>query len=186
MSSNITTFVLKKIAVAWYCSSNMSHSYPSIKKFVFYLDGTSVWAYWFWWLIRLYFHFKFVTRFCILPGRIAIRVVSSRCNFTVKWVHFINVLWYKEARSLKEFCHKNSETITSEFSNWNAKQKQTGNWNHGYDLYLTVFQLFLNTILNKNHRRGSVKIILAYIFTEIKRNTEEREWFEWYLWYGKS
>ena len=68
-------------------------------------------------------------------------MLSSRCNFTIKWVHFINVLWYKEARSLKDFSQKISKTIIFEFSNSNAKQKQTGNWNYGYDLHLTVFLL---------------------------------------------
>ena len=89
----------------------------------------------------------FITRFCILPSKIVMHVVPSRCNFTIKWVHFINVLWYKEARSLTDFCHKISTTIISEFSILNAKQKQTGNWNYGYDLHLTVFLLFLNSIL---------------------------------------
>ena len=119
----------------------MSHSEPGVKKFVFYLDGTSVWVDWFWWLICLSFDFNLVTRFWILPSRIAIHVVSSRGNFTIKWVHFINVLWYKEAFSLKDFLHKISKTI-SELSNLNANQKQAENWNYGYDLHLTTFLLF--------------------------------------------
>ena len=134
-----------------------------------------VWVDWFRWLIRLCFHFNLVTRFCILPSRIAIHVLYSRCNFTIKWVHFINMLWYKEAHSLNYFCQKTSKTVISEFSNSNAKQKQTGNWNYGYDLHLTVFLLCLNTILNLNHWRGSAKIISTYIFKERKHNTEERE-----------
>ena len=48
-----------------------------------------------------------------------------------KWVHFIHVLWYKEPRLLKDFCHKISKTTISEFSNSNAKQKHIGNWNYG-------------------------------------------------------
>ena len=50
-------------------------------------------------------------------------------------------------RSLKDFCHKISKIVISEFSNSNAKQKQTGNWNYGYDLYLTFFLPILNTII---------------------------------------
>ena len=50
-------------------------------------------------------------------------------------------------RSLIDFCHKISKIIISEFSNSNAKQKQTGNWNYGYDLHLTVFLTFLSTML---------------------------------------
>ena len=103
---------------------SLEHVLQSTKKSVFYLDGTNVWVDWFWWLIRLYFDFNLVTRFCILPSRIALHVVSSRCNFTIKWVHFINVLWYKEALSLKDLCHKIFKTIISKFSNSNAKQKQ--------------------------------------------------------------
>ena len=118
-----------------------------VSKIVFYLDGTNVWVDWLRWLIRLYFHFNLVTRFYILPSRIVIHVVYSRCNFTIKWVYFINVLWYKEARSLKDFCHKISKIIISEFSNTRAKQKQTGDLNYRYDLHLTVFLLFLNSVL---------------------------------------
>ena len=114
---------------------------------VFYFDGTSVCVDWFQWLIRLYFHFNLANMFCTLPSRIVMHVVSSRWSFTIKLVHFINVLWYKDARTLKDLCHKIFKTIISEFSNSSAKQKQTGNWNYGYDLYLFAFLLFLNTIL---------------------------------------
>ena len=94
-------------------------------------------------------------------------------HFTIKWVNFINVLWYKEARSVKDFCHKISKTIISEFSNSNAKQKQTGNWNYGYDLHLTVYLLFLNTILKSSD--VGVSKLFRRIFLKKENTTQKRQ-----------
>ena len=143
-----------------------------MSKTLFYLDGTSVWVDWFWWLICLNFHFNLVTRFWILPSRIAIHVVSSRDNFTIKWVHFINVLWYKEACSLTDFRHKISKTI-SELSNSNANQKQAEIEITGTISILLLFYFFLNTILNRTANVG-VSELFWHIFLKKESNIRER------------
>ena len=101
----------------------------------------------------------------------------------------INVLWYKEARSLKDFCHKISKTIISEFSSSNAKQMQTGNWNYRYDLHLTVFLLFLNTVkpLNSGHLRvyKNLSVIERYplLGGNLKKIVAFGKRFVRYLWH---
>ena len=63
MSSNISTFFYKEIAMVWYFSRNIFHVQPSVKELVPYIDGTGVLVDWFWQLIRLSFHFEEISRF---------------------------------------------------------------------------------------------------------------------------